>query len=151
MRQETIVKTYLKFNELTDKQKAKVLDNLRDLNTNYSWYECTIEEFESKLKKLGFYDIKTEFTGFWSQGDGACFTAKHKRGVIYKGQFTRYSHSGTMSCDESDVLLAASKRLSNKLYKTLANEYEYLTSDEAIAETIEANEYEFDSETLEIV
>jgi hypothetical protein len=150
MRQETIVKTYLKFDELTDKQKAKVLDNLRYINVNYDWYEYTIEEFEAKLKKLGFYDIKTEFSGFWSQGDGACFTAKHKRGTIYKGQYTRYSHANTMSCDESDVLLAVAKRLTNGLYKTLKNEYEYLTSNDAVKDTIEANDYEFDSETLKL-
>lgn len=148
MRQETIIKTYLKYNELSFEQQSKVIDSLRDINVNHDWYEFTYEDYESKLKKLGFYDIKFEFSGFWSQGDGASFTAKHKRGTIYKTG--RYSHSNTMRCDESDSLLLTAKRTADKLYKSLASEYDYLTSNEAIIESIEANDYEFDQDTLKL-
>jgi hypothetical protein len=44
MRQETIIKTYLTFDELSDKQKSKVLDNLRNINVDY--------EFDSETLKL---------------------------------------------------------------------------------------------------
>lgn len=63
---------------------------------------------------------------------------------------SRYSHSGTMRCDEDDVLLAVARRIADKLYKSLYSEYEYLTSNEAIIETIEANDYEFDQDTLKL-
>ena len=149
MRQETIVKTYLKFSELNKEQQEQVIENLYDINVRDEWYDSTYDYYESKLKKLGFYDIKFEFSGFWSQGDGACFTAKHKRGTIYKTG--RYSHSNTMRCDESDVLLMVAKRIANKLYKSLYEDYDYSTSKAAIIETIEANEYEFDQDTLKIV
>lgn len=149
MRQEQITKTYLKFNELTKKQQDQVIEKLSDINTNYEWHDYSIEEFISKLKKLGFYDIKTEFSGFYSQGDGASFTAKHKRGVIYKNRYN-YSHSGTMNCDESESLLLVAKRLADKFYLELKKEYEYLQSRDAIIETIEANEYEFDQDTLKL-
>jgi len=148
MRQETIVKTYLKFTELSEAQQDQVIDKLSDINTHHDWYESTYEYYNDKLKALGFYDIKFEFSGFWSQGDGASFTAKHKRGTIYKS--SRYSHSGTMRCDESEVLLAVARRIADKLYKSLYSEYEYLTSKEAIIETIEANDYEFDQDTLKL-
>jgi len=39
------------------------------------WYEDVIENFESKLENLGLENIVCNFTGFWSQGDGASFTA----------------------------------------------------------------------------
>ena len=149
MRQETIVKTYLKFTELSEAQQDQVIDKLSDINVDYiQWHESIYEYYSDKLKALGFYDIKFEFSGFWSQGDGASFTAKHKRGNIYKS--SRYSHSGTMRCDESEVLLLVAKRVADKLYKSLYSDYEYLTSKEAIIETININDYEFDAETLKL-
>lgn len=148
MRQETILKTYLKFNELSPSQQTKVLDKNRDINVDDQWYEFTYEAYTNKLSKLGFYDIKLSFSGFYSQGDGASFSAKHSRGNIYTRG--RYCHSNTMNCDESDTLLVVSKRIADSLYKDLRNEYEYLTSDAAVKDTLEVNDYEFDSETLKI-
>lgn len=147
MRQETIVKTYLKFTELSEVQQDKVIEKNSDINVGFDWHESSYEYYENKLKKLGFYDIKFEFSGFWSQGDGACFTAKHSRGDITKSGW--YSHSYSMRCD-SDVVLTVARRLADRLYKSLRSDYEYLTSEEAIIETIEANEYEFDIDTLKI-
>lgn len=43
-------------------------------------------------------------------------------------------------CDQTERNM---DELNNWLYRTLEREYEYLTSDEAVIETIEANEYEF--------
>ncbi len=148
MRQETIVKTYLKFTELSEDQQDHVVDKLSDINVHHSWYESTYDYYHAKLETLGFYDIKFEFSGFWSQGDGASFTAKHKRGTIYKS--SRYSHSGTMQCDDNKALLMVARRMADKLYKSLQSEYDYLTSKETIIETIKANDYEFDQETLKL-
>ncbi len=149
MRQETIVKTYLKFTELSEAQQDKVVDKYDDINVDEdTWYESTYEYYEDKLRALGFYDIKFEFSGFWSQGDGASFTAKHNRGTIYKS--SRYSHSGTMQCDDNKALLMVARRMADKLYKSLQSEYDYLTSKETIIETIKANDYEFDQETLKL-
>lgn len=75
MRTETITKTYLTFDELNQDQKSKVLDNLRDINTDYEWYDTDKEDFHTILGLLGFENISSEFTGFYSQGDGASFKA----------------------------------------------------------------------------
>jgi hypothetical protein len=149
MRQEIVTKTYLKFNELNNEQQNKVIDYLSDINVIHDWYEYIYDEYTTKLQKLGFYDIKIQFSGFCCQGDGASFSAKHKRGTVYTT--SRYSHSGTMSCDESEILLTVAKRLADNCYKSLECEYEHLTSRESIIETIECNEYEFDSESLKII
>lgn len=150
MRQETIVKTYLKFNELRKDQQAKVLDKLRYINVDHDyWSESTIDDFKTELEDLGFSDIEVSFSGFWSQGDGASFTAKHNEGEITKSSH-RYCHEMTMQCDD-DALLDMARDKARQLYRSLKKDYEYLTSNEAVIETIEANDYEFDSETLQIV
>ena len=60
-----------------------------------------------------------------------------------------YYHECTMYCD-NDPLQEFSRTLATKYYIDLENAYEYLTSDEAIKETIQSNEYEFYSDTLTI-
>lgn len=149
MRQETILKTYLKFSELNPDQKTEVIDKLRNINTDFEWFDFIKEDFHEKLKKLGFYNIKSEFSGFSSQGDGASFTAKHNfRGEVYRIGH-HYSHSNTITSDNETTKLLA-RKLSDKYYKDLENSYEYLQSDESIIETIECNDYEFDADTMKI-
>lgn len=76
MRIETITKTYALFNELTDEQKRKVIELNKDINIdNDSWFEVYKNDFEELLSIIGFKNIKSYFTGFWSQGDGASFDA----------------------------------------------------------------------------
>lgn len=146
MRQETIVKTWLQFSELSAKGKAKAIDAHRDINTDHDWFDFMIEDYENKLKKLGFHNIKIYFSGFSSQGDGACFTASHRRGAIE--HIGRYCHEMSMTCDNA-ALLEVARRIARELYRDLGREYDYLTSAEAIAEAIEANDIEFDADKYE--
>lgn len=64
--------------EVTENKELlkKVLDNYRNINTDYDWHEYVIESETEKLKALGYSDVEINFSGFWSQGDGASFTAK---------------------------------------------------------------------------
>lgn len=148
MRQETIIKTYLKFSELTDLQKKKVLDKMRDINVDGDyWHDSVTDEFKAKLSDLGYTNIKTQFSGFWSQGDGASFSAEKDGHEI--SMTGRYCHSSNMTCDDK-ALLTESQDLAKQYYRDLEKAYVYYTSDESIIETIEANDYEFDSETLQL-
>ena len=74
--------------------------------------------------------------------------AEMKRGT------TRYCHentidfevwdrNGTVSEETHDALRDIMRRLMQWIYATLEREHDYLTSDEAVAETLEANEFEF--------
>lgn len=77
MRFETIVKTYYKFDELSENAQKKAIEHFRDINVDGDfWHEHVIDDRKEILKSLGFYEIKFNFSGFWSQGDGASFTAK---------------------------------------------------------------------------
>lgn len=76
MRQETIVRTIAKYDELTQEQKDKAIENL-DLSDDFEFQaESTIEYFQEALTILGFTNVKFQYSGFWSQGDGASFTAR---------------------------------------------------------------------------
>ena len=46
-----------------------------DVNTDHDWWDCTVTTWKDALAEIGFIDADIQFTGFWSQGDGASFTA----------------------------------------------------------------------------
>lgn len=72
----TIRTKVFNFNELSNEAKQKAIEQNRDINTDYDWFNDTIESFVEKLNEVGFYDAEVYFSGFHSQGDGACFDAK---------------------------------------------------------------------------
>ena len=70
---KTITSTVYSFNELTDAAKKKALAWYRD------GYEVdlsmTVEGFKLNIAPLFGFDVgRVYYSGFWSQGDGACFT-----------------------------------------------------------------------------
>lgn len=65
----------LTFNQLADRAKETARNDYRTDGLDYQWWDCTYEEWTAELKDMGFDGINIAFTGFWSQGDGASFTA----------------------------------------------------------------------------
>jgi len=67
------------FNELSKERQEKEIQKCRENDSylDYEWWEFVDEDFKTTLELIGFYRINTQFTGFWSQGDGASFTAKY--------------------------------------------------------------------------
>jgi hypothetical protein len=65
------------FGELDEKAKARALDDWRQIAYSDSfWSDCEIEDFVNAIAPhMGWRIDKKEvyFSGFWSQGDGACF------------------------------------------------------------------------------
>jgi len=186
----TTVKVY-KFEELEDSVKKKVLNNMRDFNVDHGsdWHWCEKELIGEDLKAIGLKMNNLYFSGFSSQGDGAClevtledldlflkhmlangFTLKQvataKRGEMgfNTKQRGHYQHSGCMviNFDRPSNLSQDShykifeelesqvkeliQNLSDDAYRKLEKCHDWLTSDEQIIESIEANEYEFTSE-----
>jgi hypothetical protein len=73
----TISVNVFKYKELSKKAQEKVLEKYRDINTeDQEWYEFTLDEWKTKLAEKGFTEADIHFSGFWSQGDGACFDAR---------------------------------------------------------------------------
>lgn len=62
--------------ELPEDVRRKVLDKHRELCVYDEWYNYTYEDFTQEMKDMGFRVDNIHFSGFWSQGDGACFEGR---------------------------------------------------------------------------
>lgn len=191
------------FNALPSDVRGKVLDKHRDINTNHEWWDGVYGTFVAQMQAVGIDVDQMYFSGFWSQGDGACFEGAVKDWTKFLGSLGyedevliqhahahwtfSSTHSGhyyhehctAFTCDlplpESDqdesfafdYILAPSEleaavRLvvlnqyhpsgmeeaftkafrghMRELYKQLEQEYDHLTSDEAVLDSLEAND-----------
>lgn len=181
--QQITVNTY-NFDELGQEAQKTALESFRDINVDSDgWSEDVIENFKNKLEALGYENITVYYSGFWSQGDGACFIGRvdltkwlkaHKLANKYRALYndteaysiniTHQSHyyhatsttveDGYYSSGKSEksekqfaevvgLIEAEREELGNALYKELEQEYDFLTSDEVIKDTILVNEYQF--------
>lgn len=178
------------FKELDEKAQDKVRSWYQESFMSYDWYESTYEYWKEKLHEMGYYGVEINFSGFYSQGDGACFSAtvgisqwikshdkkfqkKYSLLIEHSDYITmaittsgRYSHEHSMSIDyeystdDTDekkdaailnllgeieaLVLEDARDQARTIYRDLEKEYEYLVGDEAMIESLEANEYEFD-------
>jgi hypothetical protein len=68
--------TEVPYNELPDSDKQTVLDKYRTINVDYErWCDYLLDDWKLRLGNDGFGECDIEFSGFWSQGDGASFTS----------------------------------------------------------------------------
>ena len=190
--------------KVTSSQRTALLEKYRYINVeHHDWWDSTYEEFREDMKAVGIDVQRMHFTGFWSQGDGACFEGKLGNTLTYLdhhhvGQYPMIrkllEHDGEVyaQCEhrghyyhqyctsfwvDSDTLTGMvhqptefheaiveqwQRELEDEisdfekdvieqwrsymqdLYRKLEKEYDYLTSDEAVWESIEANELEED-------
>src|SRR5258708_6719855 len=79
-----ITKTVYTFRELlvlrkegktTEKAVHKAKDWLIEGQTDHDWWRYLHELWKKALDQIGFEHAEIAFSGFWSQGDGASFTA----------------------------------------------------------------------------
>lgn len=75
MKQVTI-KLY-QFSELKEEAKETALDKMRDINTDYRWWDFEYDNFKTIAEYVGVtVDLKkTYFCGFYHQGQGSSYTA----------------------------------------------------------------------------
>lgn len=71
----TFTVTAYKANELEEDVRNEVLNHFRDINVRERWQTEIYKEWLDKLEDLGFTDVSIQYSGFYSQGDGASFTA----------------------------------------------------------------------------
>jgi hypothetical protein len=66
--------TQEKWNQLTGEHKQELLEKHRDVHTSdYGWWGGVFEMLDEGLKEIGVRAMEKYFSGFWNQGDGACF------------------------------------------------------------------------------
>jgi len=163
------INTY-KFSELSDEAKQRAIENLCTINVDYDWWECTYDDAKQiSLKITGFdLDRNKHCTGKLIEGMTECcrlIIANHgehcetyKTAISYLSDYDdlvlKYSdgiktdivsEDNTWEFDqEADELEAEFLRAMLEDYANiLQREFEYLTSNAAIIETIEANDYDF--------
>jgi hypothetical protein len=168
MRQETKVITYYKFDELSDRAKQNAIDKLRDINVDYDWWDYVYDDAETIGVKITGFDIgrgsycEMEFQDsrvgvaeliLKNHGE-MCDTYKLAKtfledmGKAMPDNYDELEYDEQVKIDDAvdELKDEFENTLSGEYLSMLRQEYEYLTSDEGIIETIECNEYEFDAD-----
>lgn len=66
-----------RFNALPARQRDEILDKHRNYNTEHlDWWDCIYDDFKNDMDAIGIEVQRIYFSGFWSQGDGACFEGR---------------------------------------------------------------------------
>lgn len=167
MRIDTRKTEVFPFDELSDEVKQTVIEKLFDINVNYDWWESIFEDAKTVSIKITGFDIDRGSYCHGDIGDAEetaeliiknhgkdCktwntaneFIAVYEQGKKdfensddYDPDYEEFSES-----DYCDEVIAEFKRFILEDYRIiLQGEYEHMTGEEAIIETIEANEYEF--------
>lgn len=66
-------KTVYKFNELDDGAKQNALEDYALNGLDYDWWDCQEERLKEDMEEIGITVDKMYFSGFYTQGSGACF------------------------------------------------------------------------------
>ncbi len=53
--------------------KSKLAEKFHHFNVGHDWWDDTYASFTEKMSDIGIEVEDIHFSGFWSQGDGACF------------------------------------------------------------------------------
>ncbi len=151
-----------KFDELPEDMQDKVIENYYDINVSYDWWEYTYEDAaEIGLKITGFDLERGSYVEgkltkslddclkliLNNHGDG---TDTYRLAATYKTKLDEIMSRETddnyyeIENEVDDLQHEFLKELCEKYLSILRHEYEYLTSREAIKETLEANDYDFD-------
>jgi hypothetical protein len=195
-----------RFNALTARQRDEILDKYRDWNIYEGWHDSVYEDFKREMDAIGIEVDDIYFSGFSSQGDGACFEGRVSdwpkflesvgytcpalmglaaeswglsvvhRGHYYHENCTSFSSDMVSPSDYSesemdefvyahspyktdiqnaafvailqgynfsslhDEFLEAFKSHMRKLYRSLEADYDHLTTDESVLESLHAND-----------
>ena len=152
------IRTYnvYKFDELTDEQKQKAIDNLRDINVDYDGCDYVDEDGAITLQQLDTYrgECDIEFTNS-AEETARYITANHgehcdtyKTSKNFLDEYAKIEPlyiKGDESFDDlySDLCQEYKNELASDYLKILRDDESYRYSDEAIIETIQANDYDF--------
>ena len=163
----TIETKVYEFDELTEEQKEKTTEKLWDVNVNYEWWESVYDDAERIGLKISEFDIgrgsycKGRFMRSAEEVAGAiladhgpdCETVETANQYLIELESLRdpYSDENKKNDEfdpediDTEEIDAEFLRMLLEDYRIiLSHDYDYLTSREAIVETIRANEYEFD-------
>ena len=86
------ITTVYQFDELDEKAKERAREWYRQGNCDDSfWSECVIDDAKEIGKYMGMDVDKVYFSGFWSQGDGACFEGTWRASDVKVDKLKEYA------------------------------------------------------------
>ena len=147
-----------KFEELSDAAKQKAIGHLYDINVDFEWWEwtyedaktigCEIHEFDTdrgNYCKLTCHDAHETATLILENHGETCDTHKLAKEYLKDFDALERDEDGEIlnGRELEDLDEEFERALGEEYLSMLRREYEYQTSEEAIIETINANEYEF--------
>jgi len=143
---ETRTYNVYKFDELTPEQQQKAIREYADFNADHVWWDCTYEDASNIGLRLTSFDLgrgsycKGEFIGT-AKDTAKLIIANHGEACeTYKTAKTYLADC--LRVDESEELdKEFLKSLLEDYRIILSKEYDYLTSDELIRESLIANDY----------
>ncbi len=144
--------TVYSFDELSDDTKQAVLEKLYDINIDYKWWDSIYED--AKNVGIEITEFEIERSSFCHGNIDDAIETANKILLEHGKDCETYKTADAFLCDMShldddddiaqDETEAEFGRSILEDYRIiLQKEFEYLTSEEAIVETIEINEFEF--------
>jgi len=157
------------FDELSDDAKEKAIRELADINVYYEWWDYIYEDAANVKLKLTEFDIGQ---ASYCDGDFVEYAEDTAKAILeqHGEKCETYSTAAAFLADSKALFIKFPDKLDDEGYDLnedarneaqeeldaeflyslledyrvmLSKEYDYLTSEEAIIETIKANEYEF--------
>jgi hypothetical protein len=162
--------TVYQFNELSDFAKKTAINKLSDINVNFDWWDSVYEDAKTVGIKITSFGLDRNRSAEGEFLDSPSYTAykilaehgetceTYKTAKEYLSEYNylveKYSdgvNKHRVSEDNEQAFDDEANDLDGDFLKSivedyaimLQKEYEYLCSDAAIIEAIEANEYEF--------
>lgn len=133
--------TVYKYNELPDESKRKALEKHWGINVDFNWWEGIEEELQYIGLKMDSFGLDRDNHCNLQFVESSYEVAN--RIIADHGKETD-THKAAKTFFDDDDEEEFKRSLEEEYRILLQSEYEYLVSREAIEETFEANEYEFD-------
>lgn len=156
---ETRTYKVYKFKELTEDQQQKVIGRYYDINVDHEWWDYLYDDAKNIGIKIDGFDLggRQSIEGDLIDSVADCIKKiKDQHGKTCETYKTalRYEKEAKRLFklqDWTDEEYTAQENLNHEFktdiledyFQLLRKEYEYLTSEEAITETLEINEYDF--------
>lgn len=137
---EIIETTIYRLDELSETATEKARAWYREGAFEHDWYEFVYDDFERVCAILGV-DLKTRtvglmgdgtrrkpciwFSGFWSQGDGACFEGHYRHAKGAPGKIRDYAPKDAALHRIADTLQAIQRRNFYQLHAGIAHRDRY--------------------------
>lgn len=116
------------FDELDEKVQKELLQTYCEINFGPSWYEPIIEGFHEDMDEYGIV-CTPYFSGFWSQGDGACFVSE----TVDTDKLIRRLYEEGYNIPEDGLLYSGDYSIRvEKVDAVYANRYDHENTVEAI-------------------